>query len=69
MILVHATIFDCGLIYLFVVILYSILEYVVSPQPEEEVEVSLVVYVNFIAACQVHCIILCIGSYVIDLCS
>ena len=24
---------------------------------EDEVEVSLVVYVNFIAACQVHCII------------
>jgi len=32
------------------VILYSLLEYVVSPQPEEEVEVSLVVYVNFIAS-------------------
>jgi hypothetical protein len=25
--------------------------------PEDEVEESLVVYVNFIAACQVHCII------------
>jgi len=56
---IFVVLFNCDLIYLFihgdVIIPYCYMWLVHNPK--DEVEVSLVVYVNFIAACQVHCII------------